>query len=138
MKKTPQLPAILNALLMTAIFAMTTTTYASAPPSDTPPKMDPLDEGDPAVTHAKDKKTKLDEQLIQNGQNSEVKVTSGVGTYIVKSNSSVGTSLQGDAQSNNSTPAQWVVKSWGGSKSTDKMDEQPPVLPTNPNPPANK
>lgn len=138
MKKTSHLPAIVNCMLIAAICAMAATTYAGAPPSDTPPKMDPLDEGDPAVSHSKDNKNNRDEQLIQHGQDREVRVNSSAGTYIIKPNSSVGTSLPGDAQSTSSTPAQWVIKSWGGSKSTDKVDEQPPVLPTNPNPSTTK
>lgn len=132
MKNTSQLPVVLNGLLIAAICAVAATTYAGAPPADTPPKMDPLDEGDPAVSHAKDKKNKQTEQLIQNGQQSEVRVTGPAGTYTIKPNANVGTSLPGDAQSNSSTPAQWVVKSWGGSKSTDGGDDTPPVLPPNP------
>jgi len=111
---------------------------ATEPPPDTPPQMTPLDEGDPAVTNQKNNAVKQTQQTYQNGQQTEVKVTSGVGTYIVKPNQNVGTSLPGDAQSNSNNPVQWVVKSWGGSKDTEVRDEAPPVLQPSPNPPADR
>lgn len=138
MKKTFPLPALLACLLIAGICTVASNTFAGAPPSDSPPKMDPLDEGDPAVTNSKDNKKNQTEQLIENGQAREVKVTNGVGTYVIKPNSNVGTSLPGDAQSNSSSPAQWVIKSWGGSKSTEPVDAAAPVLPTNPNPSTSK
>jgi len=107
---------------------------AEPPPSDAPPKMDPLDEGDPAVTNLKKNKVKQTEITTQNGQQTEVKVTNAIGSYIVKPNQNVGTSLPGDAQSNSNNPVQWVLKSWGGSKDTETRDEPPPTLQPNPNP----
>ena len=97
--------------------------------------MDKLDEvSDPAVTNTKKAVTKQTEQTTQTGEQTEVKVTNGVGTYIVKPNQSVGNSLPGDAQSSSNHAVQWVVKSWGGSKSTEPKDNEPEVLPPNPNP----
>ena len=105
---------------------------------DTPPQMEPLDEGEPALTNLKKSSVKQTVQTTQNGQQTEVKVTNSVGTYIVKPNQNVGTSLPGDAQSNSNNPVQWVIKSWGGSKNTEVPEEVPPTLPVNPNPPASK
>lgn len=113
-------------------------TVCAAAPSDKPPEMTPLEEGDPAVSSQKKTKAKQTGQAIQNGQQSEVKVTNGIGTYIVKPNQNVGTSLPGDAQSNSNNPVQWVIKSWGGSKDSDGKDEAPPVLHPNSAPPASK
>ncbi|WP_133166881.1 hypothetical protein [Solimicrobium silvestre] len=108
---------------------------AEAPPADTPPKMDNLDEGDPAVTNLKKANVKQTQQTIQNGEQTEVKVTNGIGTYIVKPNQGVGTSLPGDASSSSNHAAQWVIKSWGGSKNTEPADDAPPTLQPNPNAP---
>ena len=102
-----------------SLFALTcfcvinaTTALAQQSPSDVPPRMDKLDEvSDPAVTNTKKAVTKQTEQTTQTGEQTEVKVTNGVGTYIVK-----------------------PIKSWGGSKSTEPKDNEPEVLPPNPNP----
>jgi len=125
-----------------SLFALTcfcvisaTTALAQQSPSDVPPRMDKLDEvSDPAVTNTKKAVAKQTEQTTQTGEQTEVKVTNGVGTYIVKPNQSVGNSLPGDAQSSSNHAVQWVVKSWGGSKSTEPKDNEPEVLPPNPNP----
>ena len=106
---------------------------AEPPPSDVPPKVENLDEGEPAVTNLKKNTVKQTMQTIQNGEQTEVKVTNSVGTYIVKPNQSVGNSLPGDSQSNSNNPVQWIVKSWGGSKNTEPADEAPPTLQPNPN-----
>jgi len=118
---------------------MPTPVYAAdPPPSEAPPKADPLDDTDPAVSNLPRQKVKQTIQTTQQGEQTEVKVTNGVGTYIVKPNQNVGTSLQGDGQSNSNNPVQWVVKSWGGSKNTEKTDDAPPTLQPNPNPPVTK
>jgi len=97
--------------------------------------MDKLDDiSDPAVTTTKKAAAKQIQQTTQNGEQTEVKVTNGVGTYIVKPNQSVGNSVPGDAQSSSNHAAQWVIKSWGGSKNTEPKDDEPPVLQPNPNP----
>ncbi len=111
---------------------------ATPPALDHPPQMEPLDEGEPALTNLRKSSVKQTVQTTQNGEQTEVKVTNSVGTYIVKPNQNVGTSLPGDGQSNSNNPVQWVIKSWGGSKNTDVPEEVPPTLPVNPNPPASK
>lgn len=73
-------------------------------------------------------------QTTRQGEQTEVKVTNRLGTYVVKPNQSVGTSLPGDAQSSSNHPAQWVVDSWGNKKPT-KSAEPPETLPPNPNSP---
>jgi len=107
---------------------------AAEPPSDAPPKVDNLDEGDPAVTNLKKSNTQQTQQTVQNGEQTEVRVTTSVGTYVAKPNQHVGTSLPGDAQSNSNNPVQWIIKSWGGSKNTEPVDDAPPTLQPNPNP----
>lgn len=113
-------------------FASSVYANNAAPPPDTPPKMDPLEEGEPAVTNLGKSQVKQTVQNSREGEQTTVKVTNSVGTYLVKPNQNVGTSLPGDAQSNSNNPVQWVVKSWGGSKNTDKPDDEPPALPPNP------
>ena len=139
MKKIPVPFFALCSLLLASGCLMQPVSFAAEPPpSDAPPKMDPLDEGDPAVTNLNKNRVKQTETTTQTGQQTEVRVTNAVGTYIVKPNQNVGTSLPGDAQSNSNNPVQWVLKSWGGSKDTETKDEAPPVLQPNPNPPAAK
>ena len=121
-------------------FFIATSNFATAqPPSDAPPppKTDPAD-NDEAVTNLGKREVKQTTQTIQNGEQPEVKVTNGLGTYIVKPNERVGTSLPGDPQSNSNNPVQWVVKSWGGDKSTTVKDDAPPTLQPNPDAPAAK
>jgi len=139
MKKTLSLISALSGTLVAGAFFMSPAIYAAdPPPSDAPPKVDPVDDTDPAVTNLPKQKVKQTIQTSQQGEQTEVKVTNGVGTYIVKPNQNVGTSLQGDGQSNSNNPVQWVVKSWGGNKNTDKTDDAPQTLQPNPNPPATK
>jgi len=130
MKNTSTLILTLCCLL----FAGVTMGADQTVPSDAPPKVNPVDDGDTAVTNLKSNRIKQTEQVTQNGQQTEVKVTNSVGTYIVKPNQNVGTSLPGDASSNSNNPVQWVVKSWGGSRDTDNKDDAPPTLQPNPNP----
>ena len=135
MKNTSKLILILQATLFTGAALIAAANWAAEPvPSDAPPKTDPLDDGDTTVTHLKSNKVKQTEQTCQTGGHLEVKVTNSVGTYIVKPNQSVGTSLPGDASSNSNNPVQWVVKSWGGSRDTENKDDVPPTLQPNPNP----
>jgi hypothetical protein len=139
MKKTSGLVFTLLITVLASTFFISAPLYAAdPPPSDAPPKVDPLDDTDPAVTNLPKQKVKQTIQTTQQGEQTEIKVTNDVGTYIVKPNEKVGTSLPGDAQSNSNNPVQWVVKSWGGSKNSDKADDAPPTLQPNPNPPATK
>jgi len=135
MKNTSKLILTLSGLFLAGL-TLTPVAFAAdqTPPSDAPPKVNPVDDGDTAVTNLKSNKIKQTQQITQSGQQTEVKVTNGVGTYIVKPNQSIGTSLPGDASSNSNNPVQWVVKSWGGSRDTENKDDAPPTLQPNPNP----
>lgn len=100
-------------------------------PLDAPPQLNNLEEGAPTVTQGKKEHTPQTVQTTQNGQQTEIKVTNEVGTYIVKPNQTVGTSIPGDAQSSSNHAVQWVVKTWGENKNPDPT-AAPPVLPENP------
>lgn len=105
--------------------------YAAEPlPPDTPPQITNLSEDEPAVTHREKERVQQTTQTIQEGGQTEVRVTNELGTYIVKPNQSVGTSLPGDAQSSSNHAVQWIVKRWGGNRSTDPT-ATPPTLPEN-------
>jgi len=116
--------------LFFSVFMLSAAYAAEQSPSDAPPQINNLSEDEPAVTQRKKEKVQQTTQTIQNGEQTEVKVTNEVGTYIVKPNQSVGTSLPGDAQSSSNHAVQWVVKSWGGSRNTDPT-ATPPALPEN-------
>ncbi len=119
---------------LAVIYCCVVNSAYATPPSDMPPQLEKLEEtGDPAVSNSKPDHSSQTVQTTQNGQQTEVKVTNDIGTYIVKPNQNVGNSLPGDAQSSSNHPVQWVIKSWGGSKSTEpKADEAPPTLAPNP------
>ena len=70
-------------------------------------------------------------QTSKIGAQNTVKVTTEVGTYIVKPNQTVGNALPGDVQSSSNHAAQWVVKSWGSPDTTEPPDT-PPHLQPNP------
>lgn len=77
-----------------------------------PPKLEKLEEGEaPAITIRKpEQKNKVQEKRAPGGKVTEVKVTSGRSTYVVKPNDPSGSALPGDTQSNTTRPAQWEVK----------------------------
>lgn len=106
-----------------------------------PPKMEKLEEGEPpAVTIRKpEQKNKIQEKRAPGGKVTEVKVTSGGSTYVVKPNEPAGSSLPGDTQSNTTRPAQWEVKEFdlGRHQQQRKEGEQSAEEPAAPPPPAN-
>lgn len=121
-----------------ALFILLTSIVQAADqlPSDEPPQMEDLTEGAPAVTQGKREGIEQTEQTSQVGEQTEVRVTNEVGTYIVKPNQSAGNSLPGDAQSSSNHPVQWIVKSWGGRKNPADPASGPPTLPDNRDDPA--
>jgi hypothetical protein len=130
MKTTSQIAIRNLASLFFSVFMISAVYAADQSPSDIPPQVINFDD-EATVSHSKKENAKQTTQTIQNGEQTEVKVTNEVGTYIVKPNQSVGTSVPGDAQSSSNHAVQWVVKSWGGSHSTDPT-ATPPTLPENP------
>jgi len=142
MKKISNLALTLSGLYLAgASFFFHPVSAQQQPPSDAPPQKVPADDNgnDEPVTHLDQGKVKQTIQTVDNGGQKEIRVTNAVGTYIVKPNNNVGTSMPGDAQSNSNNPVQWVIKSWGGSKNTDKSDKDaPPTLQPNPDAPEAK
>ena len=142
MKKISNLAFALSGLYLAgASFLLHPASAQQQPPSDAPPQKVPLDDkgNDETVTHLDQGKVKQTIQNVDNGGQKEIRVTNDVGTYIVKPNHNVGTSMPGDAQSNSNNPVQWVVKSWGGSKNSEKPDnDSPPTLQPNPSAPEAK
>jgi hypothetical protein len=130
MKITSQLAKLSLAPLFFSVFMLSAAYADVQSPSDMPPQVINLDEEAPTVTHSKKESNQQTTQTIQHGEQTEVKVTNEIGTYIVKPNQSLGTSVPGDTQSSSNHAAQWVVKSWGGSHDTDPT-AVPPTLPDN-------
>lgn len=102
-------------------------------PSETPPKLEKLEEGEaPAITIRKpDTEKKITEKRKQ-GKVTEVKVHSGKSTYYLKSNEPSGSAQPGDAQSNAIRAPQWQVKEFdlGGVKQAKEAEaEQTPAPP---------
>ena len=101
-----------------------------------PPQMEKLEEGEaPAVTIRKpDQRSKIQEKRAPGGKVTEVKVTSGGSTYVVKPNDPAGSSLPGDGQSNTMRAPQWEVKEFdlGRRQAKEQEDSQAAVLPPAP------
>lgn len=84
---------------------------AQTPPADTPPRLEKLEEGEqPAITIRKPEGERQVTQKREGGVVTEVKVKSGKSEYYLKPNNPAGSAMRGDAQSNESRPAQWKVK----------------------------
>lgn len=91
-----------------------------------PPKLEKLEEGEaPAVTIRKpDQKSRIQEKRAPGGKVTEVKVTTGGSSYVVKPNEPVGSAQPGDLQSNTIRPAQWQVKEFDlGRPKTEEQEE---------------
>lgn len=101
-----------------------------------PPKLEKLEEGEaPAVTIRKpDQKSKIQEKRAAGGKVTEVKVTSGGSTYVVKPNDPAGSALPGDGQSNTMRAPQWEVKEFdfGRNKAKEQEDGQAAAVPPSP------
>jgi len=104
-----------------------------------PPRLEKLEEGEaPAVTIRKpDQKSRIEEKRAPGGKVTEVKVTSGGSTYVVKPNDQAGSAQPGDLQSNTIRPAQWLVKEFDLGPKTNEQEEQAANVPP-PEPPAKK
>jgi hypothetical protein len=77
-----------------------------------PPQLEKLEEGEPpAVTIRKpEQKSAIQEKRAPGGKVTEVKVSTGGSTYVVKPNDQAGSALPGDTQSHTFRPPQWQVK----------------------------
>ena len=136
-------PAVCSCLVLALAAAEV---HAQAAASDTPPKLEKLDEGEmPSVTirPAPDKST-VTEKRAPGGKRTEARVKSGNSSYIVKANDQAGSTLVGDGQSIGLRPAQWEVLSFDLNKSrTEQQQEvaeapEPPAVKTAPAAPAKK
>ncbi|WP_420476819.1 DUF2782 domain-containing protein [Noviherbaspirillum sp. ST9] len=107
-----------------------------------PPKLEKLEEGEaPAVTIRKpDQKSRIQEKRAPGGKVTEVKVTAGGSSYVVKPNESAGSAQPGDLQSNTIRPAQWEVKEFdlGRPKTKEQEEAQAADIPVPPEAPAKK
>jgi hypothetical protein len=130
------IPKLVLAPLFFSVFMISSTyTYADdQSPSDKPPQVINLDDDESTASTVTHRKKEVEQQVMQtihHGEQTEVNVTNEIGTYIVKPDQTIGTSVPGDTQSSSNHAAQWVVKSWGGTHGTDP-GAVPPTLPENP------
>ncbi|HYD80643.1 MAG TPA: DUF2782 domain-containing protein [Paucimonas sp.] len=108
----------------------------------TPPKLEPLEEGEPpAITIRKEEGERRITEKKEGGKVTEIKVQSGKSTYYLKANDQPGNAQPGDAQSNTNRPAQWKVLEFdlgtvreAPPESGTQADAPPPPAP--PAPPA--
>lgn len=105
-----------------------------------PPKLEKLEEGEaPAVTIRKpDQKSRIQEKRAPGGKVTEVKVTTGGSSYVVKPNEPAGSAQPGDLQSNTIRPAQWEVKEFDLGRPKTKEQEEAQAADVPAPPPAKK
>lgn len=125
--------------LATAYIAIQAISLAAT--AQQPPRLEKLEEGEaPAVTIRKpDQKGRIEEKRAPGGKVTEVKVTSGGSTYVVKPNEPAGTAHPGDLQGNTIRPPQWEVKEFDlGRPKTKEQEEAQANVPPPPAAPAKK
>ncbi|OWW20540.1 DUF2782 domain-containing protein [Noviherbaspirillum denitrificans] len=112
---------------------------ALAASAQQPPQLQNLEEGEaPAVTIRKpDQKSRIQEKRAPGGKVTEVKVTTGGSSYVVKPNDPAGSAQPGDLQSNTIRPAQWEVKEFDLGRPKTKEQEEAQAADVPP-PPAKK
>lgn len=120
-----------------AIQAISSTVFAQQPP-----QLEKLEEGEaPAVTiREPEQKSRIQEKRAPGGKVTEVKVTSGGSTYVVKPNEPAGSAHPGDLQGNTIRPPQWEVKEFdlGRPMTKEQQEAQAPDVPPPPAAPAKK
>lgn len=111
--------------------AVATPLWATAQqPPDTPPKLEPLQEGEePAVTIRKEDGERQVTETRKNGKVTEIKVKSGKSTYYLKPNDQAGSAQPGDAQGNLTRPPQWKIKEFdlGPQNNAQEAAVNPPI-----------
>lgn len=98
---------------------------AAQQPSDTPPKMEKLEEGAPPEVNIRppEQRTKIKEKRANGGEVTEVEVQSGKSTYVVKPNQQHG-AMPGDGQASNLRAPQWKVKEFDLGRRDQEKDKQ--------------
>lgn len=106
-----------------------------------PPQLENLEEGEaPAVTIRKpEQRGRIEEKRAPGGRVTEISVTSGGSTYVVKPNESAGSAYPGDLQSNTMRPPQWQVKEFDFVRpKTKEQEAAEAATPAPPEAPAQK
>jgi hypothetical protein len=141
MSRTPALAPVLTILLLAQAGAV----LAQSTPSDTPPKLERIEEGSDTpitVTPPRGSERKITEKK-EGGRTTEVVVKSGKSTYIMRPHVPAGNAQPGDGQTGAIRAPQWKVMEFdlGKKKKTDQeegaSDAAPAAAPPPP-PPAAK
>jgi hypothetical protein len=107
------------------------------PPSDAPPKLEMLQEGEPpSIKIGKPEGEHKITETRGDGQVKEIKVESGISTYYLKPNEQVGNALPGDTQSTTNRGAQWKVMEFDLGGKTKNSDGTNPATPSDGSAPA--
>lgn len=119
-----------------------------------PPQLQPLEEGEPpeVTIRPPEQQRRITETRAPGGKVTEVKVSTGGSTYVLKANDQAGSALPGDGQANAMRAAQWEVLEFDLRRTPEQKQgegeaeagavgaEAPPAPPENKatNKPANK
>jgi hypothetical protein len=117
------------------------TALAQNKPSETPPKLEKLEEvtDDGITVTAKPAETQISERRDNSGNVVETTVKSGPSTYTLRPNHPASTALPGDRTGGNLRGAQWTVMEFDlGQKKKKAPEEEAADTSTPPPPPAVK
>jgi len=122
------LPAVLMSHLSNA--------QESTKPSDAPPKLEKLEEGEPpSIKIGKPEDKRKVTESRENGQVKEIKVETGKTTYYINPNEQVGNAQPGDAQSMTNHGVKFKVMEFDLGKKTPKGDGEVDMAPSHDTPP---
>lgn len=121
-------------LIVSIACAMPLWSYAQQQVPQTPPVLEPLEEGEePGVTIRKEDGEREITEKRQGGKVTEIKVKSGKSTYYLKPNDQAGSAQPGDAQGSLTRPPQWKVKEFElGAPKESREAQTADVLPPAP------
>lgn len=89
-----------------------------------PPKLEPLEEGNlpPAAAPEHASEREIHEHRTKGGKVSEVTVSKGTNTYVLKPNDQAGSAMPGDGQSSTMRAAQWQIFQFDLRRPEEKRD----------------
>jgi hypothetical protein len=108
---------------------------AVAQPAPPPPRLEVLEEQEPAVTIRSAPGTQQITEKREQGRVTSVRVKSGKSNYQLKPNLPAGSAQPGDAQSDASRPAQWQVMEFDWNREQERREAAERAAATTPPPP---
>lgn len=115
------------ALVLFAGHIMLSPALAQQREAPMPPKLEPLEEGNlpPEAAPAPEPTREINETRTKGGKVSEVTVSKGTNTYVLRPNEQAGSAMPGDGQSSTLRGAQWQIFQFDLRRPEDKTRDAP-------------